>query len=98
MKNADEKPNHRGHKRRKGNTEEDNNERDVQNDKGTDSNAVNNEDKSHGRGRKRMKQNKVAKQVEEESKQKMTIEKKVSGVHRERKIKPKMKLRRRAED
>ena len=53
VKNADEKPNHRGHKRRKGNTEEDNNERDVQNDKGTDANAVNNEDKSHGRGRKR---------------------------------------------
>ena len=70
MKNADEKPNRRGNKRRKGNTEEDSNERNVQDDKGTDTNAVNNEVKSHGRGRKRMKQNNFPKQVEEESKTK----------------------------
>ena len=76
MQNDDEKPNRRGQKRRKGNIEEDNNETDVQNDKGTATNPINDEDKSQGRGQKRTKPNKVEKQVAEDSKKKMTVEKK----------------------
>ena len=76
MQNDDEKPNHRGQKRRKGNTEEDNNETDVQNNKGTATNPINDEDKSQGRGQKRTKPNKVEKEVAEDSKKKMTVEKK----------------------
>ena len=60
----------RGNKRRKGNTEEDSNETNVQDIKGTDTNAVNNEEKSHGRGQKRKKKNNFPNQVEEESKTK----------------------------
>ena len=68
--NADDKPNLRGNKRRKGNTEEDSNETNIQDIKGTDTNAVNNEEQSHGRGRKRKKKNNFPNQVEEESKTK----------------------------